>query len=85
MSESTLFSQPAPDRRRATNISLPAALLAEAKAHSINLSRACEAGLRLEVEQARRARWLQDNRAALESSNRWAVQHGLPLASLRRF
>lgn len=72
-------------RRVATNISLPAALVEEARALGLNLSRACEEGLKASLAQARRARWLAANRDALESSNVWVEAHGLPLASKRRF
>src|SRR3546814_9272279 len=43
--------------RRATNISLDSALLSEAKALEVNISRACERGLALEVAAAREKRW----------------------------
>ena len=72
-------------RRRATNVSLPASLLEEARALDINLSRACEDGLRRTVAEARQARWLAENAAAIEASNAWAETHGLPLAAMRRF
>jgi hypothetical protein len=29
--------------------------------------------------------WLVENRAAIESSNRWVERHGLPLAKYRMF
>lgn len=72
------------DRRR-TNLTLDAALVEEARALGINLSRAAEAGLADAVKAAREAAWLEENRAALESSNRWVEEHGLPLAKYRQF
>lgn len=77
--------RPGATRRVATNISLSAALVEEARALEINLSRACEEGLKAHLAEARRARWLAENRDALESSNAWVETHGLPLASMRRF
>lgn len=71
--------------RKPTNLSLPADLVAEARALGVNLSRACEEGLERSVSEARQAQWLAENRAALESSNAYVEAHGLPLASLRLF
>jgi antitoxin CcdA len=89
--EEILMSKPQPSprsgqsRRVATNVSLDAVLVEEARALEINLSRACEEGLKACLAQARRARWLAENRDALDSSNAWVEVHGLPLASKRRF
>ncbi len=71
--------------RKATNISLDANLLTEARSLDINLSRAAEDGLRHAVAKARRDQWLAENSAAIESSNRYVEQHGLPLARYRMF
>ena len=71
--------------RRPTNVSLPEALVAEAKALEVNLSRACEAGLGAAVQAARAQRWKAENAAAMQS---WAgplERHGLPLARFRSF
>ena len=72
-------------RRRATNVSLDTALLKEAKALKVNISRACERGLAQEVAAARQTRWLEDNAAALDGVNAFVEQHGLPLARHRKF
>lgn len=72
-------------RRRATNVSLPSALLEEARALEINVSRACEEGLRRTVAETRRARWLDENAEAIDASNAWVEANSLPLAALRRF
>ena len=55
--------------RKATNVTLDAALLAQAKNLKINISQASEDGLARAVAARRGAIWLQDNQAALESSN----------------
>ncbi|TCZ63005.1 type II toxin-antitoxin system CcdA family antitoxin [Roseicella aquatilis] len=71
--------------RRPTNVSLPEALVAEAKALDVNLSRACEEGLAAAVRTERQRRWKAENRAAMES---WADpldRYGLPLARHRAF
>ncbi len=71
--------------KRATNVSLTAALLDEARALGINVSRACDRGLALQIADARAQRWLEENREAIEASNAYVEQHGLPLARYRRF
>lgn len=71
--------------RRATNVSLGSDHLAEARALGINISQACERGLVETIAEARAARWLEENRAALDSSNAWVREHGLPLAKHRKF
>ncbi len=71
--------------RRAPNVSLPASYVAEARELGINLSQACERGLIETLAEARKARWLEENREALESSNSYVEDHGLPLAKYRLF
>jgi antitoxin CcdA len=76
----------APDKtRKATNVSLNEALLAEAKSLHINISKAAEAGLASAVAEQRALLWRKTNQAALESSNAYVTQHGLPLAKYRSF
>ena len=70
---------------RPTNVSLDAALVAEAKELGVNISLASARGLDLAVREARKERWLRENHAALESSNAWIDANGLPLASHRLF
>ena len=76
---------PSPGPRRATNITLPEALLREAKALKVNMSQACERGLAAEVARARREACLAENRAAMDAWNAHVDEHGLPLAEYRRF
>jgi len=71
--------------RRPTNVSLDRALVEEAKAMGINLSQACERGIAVQVAKLRAERWLEENRAAIESSNAYVEAHGLPLARFRQF
>ena len=71
--------------RRATNVSLDEQVVAAAKELGINVSRACEDGLREEVNRVRQERWIGENRAAMEASNAWVEKHGLPLARFRIF
>ena len=71
--------------RKATNVTLAEALLAEAKALKINISQAAESGLTRAVAEKRAALWLDENRAAIESSNSYIEANGLPLAKYRGF
>ena len=76
---------PLKPQRKATNVSLAAKLVEEAKALDINLSRACEAGLEAALKDERKRRWQEENRVAAEASNAWVEKHGLPLARYRQF
>lgn len=70
---------------RPTNVSLDRALVDEARALGINLSQACERGIAAQLAETRAARWTQDNREALASSNDHVEARGLPLAGQRQF
>lgn len=71
--------------RRPINLSLDSTLIEEAKALDINVSRACEEGLREQIRAEKRARWLRENQAAIEASNAYVAEHGLPLERYRVF
>ena len=71
--------------KRATNLSVVAALPDEARALRINLSQTFEEGLREAVRRRKTARWLEENRAALLAYNVWVAENGLPLAAYRQF
>ena len=72
-------------RTTPTNVSLDAALVAEARELGVNISQASAAGLEDAVAKARADRWLRENGSALRSSNRYVETRGLPLKSMRRF
>lgn len=71
--------------KKATNVSLSAELVEEARKLGINVSEACQTGLAAEVKKAREAAWKEENRAAIEASNEYVRKHGLPLAKYRLF
>jgi antitoxin CcdA len=71
--------------RRATNVSLDAELLRQAKALGVNISRACERGLALEVAATSEKLWLDENGPALDAANAFVEAQGLPLARHRKF
>ena len=76
---------PAARGRRATNVTLPVALVAEAKALHVNVSQACESGLAHSVAQARRAHWLEENRGAIDAHNAMMDRDGLILDEFKPF
>ena len=71
--------------RKPTNLSLDGALLNEAKALGINISRSAEAGIAEAVKQHKQQKWLKENASALASSNAYVEANGLPLARHRQF
>lgn len=66
-------------------MSLSPDLVAEAKDLGVNISQASERGLRQAISEARAARWLDENGAALDAYNDYVQKYGLPLADQRLF
>lgn len=81
MSRSAL---PVAGTRRATNVTLPEALLRDARELGINLSQACERGIAVEVAATRRLRWLAQNHDAMQAWNEHVAHNGLPVAAHRQ-
>jgi antitoxin CcdA len=75
----------APVARKATNITLSADVLAEAKAFGINISQTCDAHLREVLRQERERRWLQENEGFIAAYNETIAREGLPLDQYRTF
>ena len=73
------------ETRRRIDVSIDSGLLTEAKNLNVDISRAAEQGLKQALTERREALWLEENRAALESSNTYVERHGLPLAKHRGF
>ena len=71
--------------RRPTNVTLPVDLVNEAKRLEVNVSQACEIGLAQSVSEARRARWLEENREAIQAHNEMIEREGLILDEFRQF
>ena len=71
--------------KKATNVSLNAELVEEAKKLGINVSDACQSGLAAEVKKARVAAWKEENRAAIESWNEYIRKNGMPYDKYRQF
>lgn len=71
--------------RRATSMTLDAALLDEARALGVDLSRAAEEGILAQVRAARARRWKEENAADVAAYNRWIEENGIPFGSYRKF
>ncbi len=71
--------------KKATNITLSADVLSEAKALGINLSQACDQYLRELVRKERERRWLEENAEFIAAYNRSVETEGLPLDEWRSF
>jgi antitoxin CcdA len=71
--------------KRPTNVSLSVELVVEAKKFGINISQACEIGLSEKVRKAKAEKWLEENREAMDWSNKYVEEHGIPLARHRMF
>ena len=71
--------------KRATNVTMPVALVEEAKSLGINISQACEAGLSQHVAATKAQKWRSDNREAIESFNAWVAEHGMPFDEFRQY
>lgn len=72
-------------QRKATNVSLQAGMVEEAKRLGINVSRACEIGLSAEIAKVHTQQWQAENAEAIASSNEWVERNGLPLSRYRQF
>lgn len=63
-------------RRRAVNVSIDPELIDAAKAAGTNLSAVLERALRDELRGARRQRWLDANRSAIEADHAELARNG---------
>jgi antitoxin CcdA len=57
--------------RRPTNVSLNAELLEQAKELGLNVSRACDRGLAIQIAEEKAQRWLEENRAEISCRRAW--------------
>lgn len=71
--------------KKATNITLSADVLTEAKALGINISQACDQFLRELVRGKREQRWQQDHAEFIVAYNDTVEKEGLPLEKWRAF
>ncbi len=71
--------------RNKVNLSIEEAVLREARALGINMSRVAEAAIADAARIERNRRWREENRAALDAYAREVARDGLPLARFRSF
>lgn len=71
--------------KKATNITLSADVLSEAKALGINISQACDQFLRDMVRREQARRWQTENAEFIAAYNESVARDGLPLDAWRSF
>jgi antitoxin CcdA len=71
--------------KRATSVSIRGDLLAAARKAGVNLSAALERALTEELAVARRRKWREENRAAIQAYNEHIEKHGAFSDDVRRF
>ena len=71
--------------KRATNVTVNADLLAQARQCGVNLSQTLEDALKTRLAEERRRKWLEDNREAIEDYNKHFEKYGLWSDGLRMF
>jgi antitoxin CcdA len=71
--------------RQRLNLALPGPLVEEAKALGLDLSRACESGLKAAVTAERARRWQAESRPFFDWYNAKVEKDGLLLAEHRQF
>lgn len=71
--------------KKATNITLSADVLSEAKALGINISKVCDQFLRGLVTREQERRWQVDNAEFIAAYNEVVARDGLPLDAWRSF
>jgi antitoxin CcdA len=70
-------------RKRAVNLFVDTELLDQARRLRINLSETLERRLRALVKAEQEKRWLEENRAAIDSINSFIDRHGILASRLR--
>jgi antitoxin CcdA len=64
-------------RKKAVNLSIDADLIAEAKRAEVNLSAVLETALKAQLQEQRRAKWLEENREAIAFNNAQLEKDGM--------
>lgn len=79
------MARPANQLKKATNVTIRADLLAQARELKVNLSQEFEAHLVEVIRKRRGEQWLIDNREAIEAYNRFVAENGVFSDGLRSF
>lgn len=72
-------------KRKPLNVTIDTGIVQRARDVGLNLSKISEAALVEAIRCEHERRWLEENRAALDSSNKWVEKNGLPFANHRPF
>jgi antitoxin CcdA len=72
-------------KRQSVNLYLDRAIVEDAKALGINISRVGDGALRAAVKSEREARWKAENADAAQSFNDYIEKNGIPLSQYRQF
>ncbi len=65
-------------KRRSVNVTIREDLVTQARALSVNMSKAAEAGLVEAIRSARETAWREENRQAIAEYNAWIERDGVP-------
>lgn len=71
--------------RRPTTLTIDPALVEEARALNLNLSKAAETGIVNAIKEAKATQWQNENAEAIADYNRYIAENGIPLAKYRSF
>lgn len=74
-----------PSKKTATNLTINASLVEEARALGLNLSELAEQGIAAAVKAERERKWKEENAEAFTEWNEWVAENGLPLEEHRMF
>lgn len=80
-----LTNQSTSQAKKRTNLSISDSLLREAKSLKINISQSAENGIAEAVRLHKQQVWLEENVDAINSSNDFVSENGLPLSKFRTF
>ena len=73
------------EARKAHDLTVSDALIAEAEALGVDIKGAAEKGIALAIKAEKERRWKIENAEAIKASNDYVAKHGLPLAKYRMF
>lgn len=72
-------------RKKPVNVSMDESLVAEARKLNINLSQVLEKAVVSELREAKRKKWLRDNRRAVQAHNQRVEEQGVFSEGVRSF
>jgi antitoxin CcdA len=73
------------EARKAHDLTVSEALVAEAESLGLDITGAAEQGIARAIKAEKERRWKIDNAEAIRASNDYVAKHGLPLAKYRMF